>query len=1231
MTRAAGPFLQAYAQKLRACGYATGSAGPSRREVKPLAMIELVCLFVSRHVPGYPIDDALDLMSGYDRVVGVPGTPAARRDYANLRHLCIDLFSTSAFREALRRHRVMPAPHLMCFDTSGGAARPKSPCPAGLLAILERALRECPPYEGTRLVVGTRDRSYETFLRATNGVEVVAGVAVPDLPGLDARIDGRARLAGSRPRRTAPVVIELAEAEIKAACREADAREADPSWPRLLPRLNLVDRWDEVTAVNVSEKGFRTAEGYRLSGRCHVVGMLSARKTTFAWAVTFAVLRQNPKARILVFAKDTVTASAMATRLTAHGIAAVELTSIRRRPVHLRAIHQHTAQFAGSTLGDEGVYVGGMPTGCVLLGFQPDKPTVLRGKSADAVWPELRDVPRRLCGGLTIPGQDAARACPYWVDCGLHHQHRSAPTAQVVLMTPPSFVLTRPDPWICPEDEGNGLERPLWMEAVQDGFDLVIADEADAIQRWFDTIFSRDVVLMDAGSTNWSVFHKGSTIESFASVSGAPFRKRQNHQFCDLDGRLTDMIGRVYHVIEAGENAWLKWALSRRATTGSALMIQYFWQGRPKAEVDRMLAAGVTESAVIASVSQLMDTLSTFAQPDSFRGDFSVRAGGRIDLKRPAAALAALVYEVKEIGACQDLLLRVSEILRDDIDLLDEVIATMIAPALDGVLKPFAWRLRERNGPRERAAALCAQDIVFALFCEELLSTFATHVILADATADEFGTESSRVETVGVGNLRRYRNLLPANPSGAVYGLRYEPPPEDAPERGGRLSVFSTFGPGRHIPLHLHEAREPEGQCGPAVLILSGTSWAGGSIRDEREVTAPDGTSRTVLIDAAAPIYDIQAPVDAILIPPKGEIDAMLGSIVSFARMPVVRESGGVRTLGQVRMSGADPERKKEVLDHIARQLGEASGGQNLFERNWEAAGKEWGEGLVEGRRRALCVTNSYADALHFADRLTESLGFAQGDWKVFVAIPDDDSDELFRMPRRAIPLPRSLMEDFGTSPERSVLVAPMSVIDRGHNIVVPHVLPDGRTRMRAAIASVYFLHRTHPRPDDIEPVVARLNRFAVEMHDNGLDLTSPVHERAARRTAHMTPAGHRSAVAMRLAARDLYYEAMAWRVGFSTLREEEKAQFAWNWLTSFWQTVGRLVRGGVPAQVILVDAAFAPGFFGSGRGADDRNTSVILRALYELERARLREPRVTDLLYRPLLEILRKAERLMT
>ena len=45
----------------------------------------------------------------------------------------------------------------------------------------------------------------------------------------------------------------------------------------------------------------------------------------------------------------------------------------------------------------------------------------------------------------------------------------------------------------------------------------------------------------------------------------------------------------------------------------------------------------------------------------------------------------------------------------------------------------------------------------------------------------------------------------------------------------------------------------------------------------------------------------------------------------------------------------------------------------------------------------------------------------------------------------------------------------------------------------------------------------------------------------------------------------------------YSRLNDAEKESFAWDQMVAIWRVIGRLVRGGVPARVVFIDAAFAP------------------------------------------------------
>jgi hypothetical protein len=207
------------------------------------------------------------------------------------------------------------------------------------------------------------------------------------------------------------------------------------------------------------------------------------------------------------------------------------------------------------------------------------------------------------------------------------------------------------------------------------------------------------------------------------------------------------------------------------------------------------------------------------------------------------------------------------------------------------------------------------------------------------------------------------------------------------------------------------------------------------------------------------------------------------------------------------------------------------------------------------------------------------------------------------------------LIERFGRESEKSILVAPMQIVARGHNIL--------NWRGTAAISAIYFLHRPHPRPDDLGPTIGRLNRFAQERFDKGVK-SKPDEGFAGR--------GRR----VRFAATNIVrYGLEAGRFGYRSLPPEFKAQFAWDMLTPLWQTVGRGIRGGCPVFVGFVDYAFAPLSFDGAEDGDTPDSSALVQSLRQLEAAMEEadnpaEHEVARLLYKPFHDALARTEGLL-
>jgi hypothetical protein len=162
------------------------------------------------------------------------------------------------------------------------------------------------------------------------------------------------------------------------------------------------------------------------------------------------------------------------------------------------------------------------------------------------------------------------------------------------------------------------------------------------------------------------------------------------------------------------------------------------------------------------------------------------------------------------------------------------------------------------------------------------------------------------------------------------------------------------------------------------------------------------------------------------------------------------------------------------------------------------------------------------------------------------------------------------------------VLVAPLLAIERGHNI-----LNDEGT---AAIGSVFFLARPHPRPDDIGLAIQAVNDWAARMLRDGS------FRELVRDEDTLDAAGKEFRHQARAKWRHLLNQPMA----YSRLGREEKASFTWDQLVVIWQVIGRLVRGGVPARVVFVDSPFAERQ-ARGLSGDTAETSLLVSMLQVL------------------------------
>lgn len=197
----------------------------------------------------------------------------------------------------------------------------------------------------------------------------------------------------------------------------------------------------------------------------------------------------------------------------------------------------------------------------------------------------------------------------------------------------------------------------------------------------------------------------------------------------------------------------------------------------------------------------------------------------------------------------------------------------------------------------------------------------------------------------------------------------------------------------------------------------------------------------------------------------------------------------------------------------------------------------------ASGRARALLVTGSYDEAVAVAAGLRRAAGEAL---EVRHLVSDANSGE-----QNPDALARARLESFGHIPAPAVLVGPLSVVARGHNILQPN-------SQFSALSGIFVLTRPVPPSHDAD-------RFLAHIAYN-----ARLHPPEWRGSPGATVDAERAAAWTRLRA--LQRSAATFR----HMNEELRRELICDVLVDLAQLAGRARRGGTPVDLFFVDGAFA-------------------------------------------------------
>ena len=828
-------FSMIYSAALAAIDPATTAFEKEYR--RTFAQTELCLAFLYKYLPDEEVRAVPALMMGYPKIMGDNVANASRHALVNVRHLCSRFASMSAWVDALMQY-TQTREVIRCFNVRDQLVESRPSAAETLLAVLDDWLSRRVPWTERRHQVANPGEAV-VFL---DHRQTKVSYHIPAIPAERQAVKGYTL----KPRTYNPP-IQITFDELKRVSAEVDAREAGDDWPAdSLPPIHLAQRLEKLKTQDVA--GFFDGETFTMDGATHLVGMLSSGKSTFVIALLFALTLGGGGKRIAVLVSDTMQGASLSARLRRHSVNATVLSSFRNREGHLQSIHwQHSLNEANWSLSSLGDLAVGFSTACPLDGAQSD-PELVEGEIEDR-W-RFPKFPDKQCHRLyqtssadddddnanpdDVGDSTNASSCPLWSTCPAQAQQRTAVDTSVLIMTPAAFIHMTPDVW-------TTRSRISLPELVQYEFDLVIVDEVDSVQKAFDEIFTPRAPIMGDEQNSYAPSVGLKSSEALRQHSGIQFRKPVNAKWQSNFFTFFRLIGTIYAMLQNEREALQSFYQDSPFTAGSILYD--LWRRRLKIDADTQVHLTLDNpkfAREFLDVIKVAGAINRYARGTSVSDDQDENDDSprfKDDrFEQAADALRNLARQLLVTDYYEGVMEEIESELAGRLSVFNAV----------GLSSKKVDELK----PRHNALAL-----ILATVTALALSHYNWLVKTQAAVARDFQIEDGYLLGQASGLIKNYRTLLPANPAGAAFGLFYDDPRRDQTDAmGGKLTLISHLGVGRHLLTHLHDLLAFEGQAGPHTLLLSGTSWAGGSVH------APAPRTRKHMA-CSSPSFDVQVPV----------------------------------------------------------------------------------------------------------------------------------------------------------------------------------------------------------------------------------------------------------------------------------------------------------------------------------------------------------------------------------
>ncbi|MFF3014013.1 hypothetical protein [Streptomyces sp. NPDC057939] len=1138
-----------------------------------LCQVELALRLMETVAPGHAAEGAWTLLGGYGlrfaSEAKLPTGTAAQVALAASRHLLWPMRRSRMWRQSLDAYLGLPERLRAYGVTAAGepAYRLSLKVATDRFIAYDNALSCLPDFAVKPLPqAGAGEHRFMDRRHRRTSVTVPADLVRDPSPGH--------ALAAERPATAARLDVPLDELADVARWMDEEERRRGlraGSWEQRLDQLDLDTRTSDGTA-------FAAASSLPLDQLTHLVGMVGAGKSTLMTLIAVWAHRKGLRSTLVV--GDVAEQLTLTELFRELGLRAALIQGGTTRPQHTQRLHRRLAAHGEhSLLAHTGPVFTHLSTACPLDALRAldtseplrytDAPCgalhPARGKeTTEEPTPEraVRELERaRGVAGRQVLTEDTdeeelgtPHACPLWSICPRHSSARDLVDALIWVANPASLVQTAVPRQL-------NAERLRYLELACLRSDIMIIDEADRVQMQLDQMFAPSATLVTTGvSHSWLDQLQTHEIAELARQG----RLQLSNQDVERWSAALDVVGsaadRLYAMLidDEGLRNWAQidyfsaWTLQEKLLHAWYPPARGRLAGQPDGtegwEVEDESAlyedgeeGGLwnnanTHSSETAWVQRRTEITGYF---DTFRDD---PLGGRGPYLTPADELTALAHDVLHTLDEKRTRRRVRA-------LLDSFLVG--APGLEQRPAPVVKHGKEaapENVPlTEEWRELNARRLEFVLVLAALHQrldrvTFLWPQVEAAMRLDPASHELTRRPPLD------YAPVLPEAPMGNVLGFQYLVDERAAAHnkdghRTGTLRFFRCAGVGRELLLNLPQlgADPGRGLTGPHVLLMSGTSWAGTSTRAH-----------------------VLAPVRAVLKPQSKALRSIRDTVF---RTEFLHDAAGQ----PIRLSGQDPDKREDVLrlmiDRLARPRGDGSS---------SPLQSELAQIRDQRRKRALLLVGSYAEARVASAALDEIPR-----WRGRVRVLAADDAELDTAGDTATPsrgltsntgaVRRGDLASFADDPDAELLVAPLLAVERGHNILTAPQRP-GEEKV-AAFGTVFFMVRPHPRPDDLSLAVFAINDWASRFVRGQLGSPEGTFGDLVVQAGGLDAAGS----AFRTTARRVWRHVLSRPYIYSSLSDEEKESFAWDQLVTIWQVIGRLVRGGVPARVVFVDAAFAP------------------------------------------------------